>query len=107
MRRRTINFGLIIKILILVALIAIGLLIYSTCAGSPLIQRIDKTLPDAATAPFEVSTITKIYYAQQAYQNEDNSVTMLRWYERQEKKWVYQTESFTIPPVLKPRIGNR
>ena len=106
-RRASISFGLIIKILILVALISLGFVIYSTCAGTPLIQKIDKTLPDVSTAPYEVTTVTKLYIAQKAYSNEDDSVTMLRWYEKEDDKWIYRAESFTIPPVLNPRINRR
>lgn len=106
-RRLSINLGLIIKILILCAIIALGVVVYTTCAGTPFIQKIDKTIPDPAIASFEVSTVTKIYYAQQVYENDDNSVTMLRWYERLDDEWIYHNESYKIPPVLKPRINSR
>lgn len=98
---------MLIKIFGIVTLIAIGVIIYSTCSGGPLIQRIDKTIPDVAAAPYEISTQTNIYYAGQAYRNNDGSVTMMRWYERVEKKWVKQDGSVTLPPVLRPRIGTR
>ena len=99
--------SLVIKILILVALIAVGFLIYVTCAGTPLIQKIDKSLPDSAAAPFEIPTKTKVYLAQKAILNEDESVTMHGWYERDSDKWVLHEGSVTLPKVLRPYINKR
>lgn len=99
--------SLIIQILVVVALIAVGVLIYSTCAGTAIIQTIDKTMPDASVAPFEVATITKLYKARFAVLNEDKSVTMTNWYEKDGKKWVPREGSITLPPVLRPRISRR
>lgn len=107
MRNKSKMLGTIIKILLIVAVLAIGVTVYSTCSGSSCIRRIDQTLPDATTAPYEVATQTTIYYAGQAYKNDDKSVTMLRWYERIDGKWKLQDDSITLPAVLKPRISNR
>lgn len=99
--------SLIIKILALIALIGIGLLIYSTCSGTSLVHRIDKTIPDVTVAPFEISTQTNIYMARRATLNEDKSVTMLGWYEKVNNKWVLHEEAITLPKILRPRIGKR
>lgn len=98
---------LIITLLILAALIGVGVLIYTTCSGTPLIQRIDKTLPDDTVAPFQVFTETHLYYARDAIQNADGSVTMSGWYEQNNGRWVLREGSTTIPKVLHPRINRR
>ena len=94
-------------IVLLVAVIAIGIMVYSTCAGGSIIQRIDKTKPEVIAVPFEVSTATKTYLTPRAVLNDDKSVTMYGWYERDGGKWVYHDKSITLPSVLKPRIGKR
>ena len=109
-RKRGVNIkvlSLVIKILILVAIIAVGVLIYSTCAGSPLIQRIDKTKPDESTAPYTVATQTKLYMAERATLNDDSSVTMSGWYEKDGSQWIFHEKEITLPPLLRPRIGKR
>ena len=108
---RTKNFlGVIIKIMVIVAVIGVGVIIYSTCAGSPLIKSIDKTLPAVETAQFEVPTVTRTYIAQYATANEDGTVTMKNWYQKEKKKWIfyegYENE-ITLPAVVKPRIRQR
>lgn len=70
-------------------------------------QRIDKTLPDAGTAPYEVITRTHFYYAVHAVANTDKSVTMTDWYEHVKDKWVFHKGSETIPPMLYPQIKRR
>lgn len=96
-----------IMVLLLVALIAVGLLVYSTCSDAAIITTIDKTLPSVTEAPFEVATITKIFQARRAVMNEDKSVTMTGWYERDGKKWLFREGSITLKPVLRPRISRR
>lgn len=96
-----------IMVLLLVAVIAVGALVYSTCSGVGIITTIDKTLPSVTEAPFEVATITKIFQARRAVMNEDKSVTMTGWYERDGKKWVLREGSITLKPVLRPRISKR
>jgi len=107
MKSATKAIGLIIKVLVLVAIIGIGVLAYQTCSSTPLVQRIDKTLPDASAAPFEVATITHSYQANRATLNDNGSVTMIGWYEQIGGKWVYHEDLITLPPVLKPRISRR
>ncbi len=97
----------VIMVLLLVVVIAVGALVYSTCSGAAIITMIDKTLPSVTEAPFEVATITKIFQARRAVLNEDKSVTMTGWYERDGKKWVLREGSITLPPVLRPRISKR
>ncbi len=96
-----------IMVLLLVAVIAVGALVYNTCSGAGIITTIDKTLPSVTEAPFEVATITKIFQARRAVMNEDKSVTMTSWYERDGKKWVLREGSIILPPVLRPRISKR
>jgi hypothetical protein len=101
------TLGIVIKLMLVVALIAIGLVVYQTCAGSPLIQRIDKTLPDVAAAPLEVATQTHIYYAEKATLNDDGSVTMVNWYEKLNNRWKQHMGMITLPPTLRPRASRR
>lgn len=101
------KLGLIIKILILIAVIAVGILVYQMCSGNPLIQKIDKTLPDKTIAPCEVSTQTHIYCANNAILNDDGSVTMFDWWEKIGDVWVAHNGSITLPPKLHPRINRR
>lgn len=107
MRRTGRILSIIIRILVIVAIIAVGVVIYSTCAGSPLIQKIDKTLPNEIDTPFKITTMTKLYYAKKAILNDDGSVTMFNWYEQINTEWVFNKGDFTIPPVLRPEIKRR
>lgn len=99
--------SLIIKILLLVAVIATGVFVYQTCAGTPIVQKIDKTLPDKVTAPFEVQTMSKIYLSRSADLNEDGSVTMKDWYERDGVEWVLHQGAIVLPKLLRPKISER
>lgn len=99
-------FGLLIKVLIIVAIIAVGIIIYQTCAGSPIVQRIDQMVPDIEKVPFEVITRTKVYYAASAIEDK-GAVIMSGWYEKIDGKWVYHTEEITLPPILRPQIIKR
>lgn len=99
--------SLLLKILVLIALVAVGFFIYQACAGTPLIQKIDKSVPDSSKASFEVSTRTKIYYAEKATLNDDSTVTMNGWYERNGGKWVYHKGLITLTQVLHPQIFKR
>lgn len=96
--------SLAIKIMVIVAIIAIGIFIYQSCAGTPLIQRIDKNAPDAVST-YQVSTVTRIYYAKEAVKNPDGSVTLTDWYLKDRDKWEYHTGKLTIPPPLHPVIN--
>lgn len=99
--------SLLIKVLVLVAIIGVGVIIYQTCSGLPLIQKIDKTLPVVSEAPLEISTMTKNYMAQRAILNDEGSVTMYGWYDRVDGEWVFHEEKITLPKVLRPRIIKR
>jgi ABC-type arginine transport system permease subunit len=99
--------SLIIKLLLVVAIIGVLVIAYTTCSGTPLVQKIDKTLPAIDKAPYEVSTMTNIYYAGKAMVNNDKSVTMSSWYERIKNKWVVHKEPITLLPVLHPNISKR
>lgn len=102
------NFlGILIKIFIVLAIIGVIALVYSTCAGGNVFQRIDKTLPDKTVAPFEITTITKIYFAKNAIPHEDKSVTMYQWYEKDDGKWVYRDDEIRLLPILHPIMAKR
>lgn len=96
-----------IKILILIAIVAVGIIIYQSCAGTAIIQRIDRTLPDTTIAPYEVSTRTHIYQAEWARENEDGSATMTNWYTKLNGKWQLQKNTLPIPAVLRPQVRKR
>ena len=107
MNRANRILSLLIKILAIVAVVGIGVFVYQTCAGTPIIQRIDKMPPEKTVAPFEVSTQTHIYYCSRAFANNDGSVTMYGWYEQLNGKWVLHDKEITLPKVLRPNIGRR
>lgn len=96
-----------IGIMVLVILVAVVVIGYSTCAGGNVIQRIDKSEPDKSVAPYKVATKTKTYLAEYAQLNDDKSVTMSGWYQRESDKWVRHEEPITLPPVLHPVILQR
>lgn len=101
------TLGIIIRLLIIVAIIGFGFFIYQACAGTPIVQKIDKTLPDVSAAPYDVATVTRTYKAVRAVANDDGSVTMTGWYEQIDGKWVYNDRSITLLPVLRPYILKR
>ena len=101
------SLNIIIRILVIVAIIGIAVFVYQTCAGTPLVTKIDRTLPDVSVAPYDVVTVTRTYKAAKATVNEDGSVTMTGWYERINGKWVYTEGNFAIQPVLSPHIIQR
>lgn len=98
--------SIVLKLLGIVALIAVGVIIYSTCSGSPLIQKIDKTLPGPEII-YEVPTVTRTYLAEKAVQNDDGSVTMTHWYQREKNRWAEYPGTITLPAVVKPRVQRR
>jgi len=102
-----INF--ILKAMALLALIAIGIVVYFSCSGSAgcACQPIDKTLPDISAAPYKITTMTYFYYAAAATENEDGSVTMSGWYERVNGGWRFHDNEITLPPVLRPKVTRR
>lgn len=95
--------SLLIKILILIAIIGVIVIVYTTCSGAPLVQRIDKTKPDT-TYLREIATATHTYYAGQAVANDDGTVSMSSWYERMSGKWVYHEGGIKLIKDLRPRI---
>ena len=98
---------LLIRILVVIALIGVGVLVYQTCSGSSIIQKIDKSVPDSALVPYQVTTRTHLYMAKEAAQNSDGSVTISGWYERENNRWILQKSELTIPTKLKPKINGR
>lgn len=97
----------LISIMILVAIVAVGVLVFKACSGVGCVQRIDKTEPDKIEVPYEVATQSHIYLASKATLNDDKTVTMITWYERVDGKWVQRDGSITLPAVMRPRINKR
>lgn len=95
---------IILAIVVVLALIIIAI---SNCSGCNCVQRIDKTLPDNITVPYEVATRTHVYPATKATKNDDGSVTMWGWYEKIDNKWSRREGPDTLLPVLRPRISRR
>jgi len=100
-------FKKLFLVFIIIALVGAGFFVYQTCVGTPIVRKIDKTIPSIEEAPFEVSTMTRIYYAEKAILNNDKTVTMYGWYERDGKKWVYREKTITLPAMMRPRIRKR
>ena len=97
----------IIKVLVIVALIGIGILVYQACAGGHIIQRIDNTPPDITVAQYQVVTETHLYYAKEATLTLDGSATIKGWYEKVNSKWVFHKDTVLLPAVLHPGISRR
>lgn len=97
---------LITVIIVLIVILALGFLVLQ-CGGGSCIKRIDKTLPETDDAPWEITTVTHLYYAKYAVVNSENSVTMTNWYDRVNGKWVYHKGEETLPELLKPIIKMR
>ncbi len=98
--------SLSIQVLVLLAIIGVGLFVYQTCAGTSLIQTIDKTEPSVEVAPFQIVTRIKTYYAQEAMLD-DNSVAMIDWYDRVKGKWIFREGAIVLPRVLHPVVSRR
>lgn len=94
--KHRINFGCIIKLLIVLALLMGVLFIFLTCSGGSCIQRIDKTLPSITSAPWEVMTPTHLYYSQNATETK-TGVLITNWYEKSNGKWVYHKGQIELP----------
>lgn len=101
--------GCLIRLFILIVIImAIIIGWIWSCADTPFLQKIDKTEPDRDTAPYSIPTITWDYYAFEAVENEDGSVTIRgEWYIETKEGWEKQEGEFTIPAVLRPEIKLR
>lgn len=107
--KRTADFlGIIIRVLVIIGFIAIGIVVYQSCAGSPLVQRIDEMPPDIDKAKYQILTMTKHdYYADEAWYNGDGSATIRDYFKLVGKKWRYVEGERIIPKVLKPEIKRR
>ena len=95
MRRSSFNWGCLIKVIILVAVIMGILLVVLQCGGNSCIKRIDKTLPDTVTAPWEVTTPTHVYLTTDILEM-DAGVTLSGWYEQIDGKWVKREGNITL-----------
>lgn len=99
--------SILIKILVLVAIVGAGIIIYQSCAGAPLIQKIDKSMPSVTEAPLRVATQTKTYLAERAILTPGRAVTMFNWYEKDGEEWVFHKGRITLPSGWRPRISKR
>jgi hypothetical protein len=98
--------GLSLKIMAAVAILAVIAIVYQTCSGTPIIQRIDRTTPTIEKAPYQVYTATRAYYAKNATQN-GSRVIMTGYYTDITGKWVYHKETISLTDKLNPRIVKR
>lgn len=102
MRRRTINPGCLIKLAVVLTILIGILFLINTCFGGSCIRRIDKSLPAADIAPYEIITPTHVYYAEDVVSNE-GGVLITGWYEQLNGKWI----EHETPKLLEYRIyGN-
>jgi hypothetical protein len=51
-------------------------------------------IPDKLTAPFRVDTWSRVYYAEEAWEDEEGRVTMTNYWELRGEEWVYHKETF-------------
>lgn len=101
------SLSVIISILAIVAMLGIIAIAYMTCSGTPLIQRIDQVEPTEMQAPFKVWTVTRTYLAKQATLNDDGTVTMRGFYEKDGSDWKLRDREYTIPKLFKPQVSQR
>ena len=98
--------GCFIKAIIaLIIILGIALLVLQ-CGGNSCIRKIDKTLPDISKVPWEVTTPSHLYYADDVLET-DISVTMSGWYEQLDAKWVKQKGAITLDRKIYGRITVR
>lgn len=112
MRNITRNIGgfvsTLAKISLVVIVLAIGVLVYQSCSGSPIVKRIDSIPPSEARgeALIPVSTHTHVYEVRKAVANPDGSVTISGWYVKEGGMWgKIHLDTVTLPPVLQPQIN--
>jgi hypothetical protein len=101
------SIGCIIKALLVIAVIMGGFFLFLTCSGGSCIQKIDQTLPNIKTVPWQISTVTNLYYSVNATENKDKSVTMTDWYEQVKGKWRFHKGNETLSAILQPKVSRR
>jgi len=83
---------LVVVIIVLVLLF----LFLQFFGGGSFIRKIDRTLPPAGTAPYQVETPTRIIYAESAGRLSDSSVEITGWYEKIDEKWVRHDSTLVL-----------
>lgn len=90
----------VLKLLILLIIIlVIGFILLQCFGGGSCIKRIDKTLPDIDTAPWETTTPTHIYYAKKVIDNGIDYIGIVSWYEQINGVWVYRNEELPLTDI--------
>lgn len=51
-------------------------------------------IPDKLTAPYRIDTWSRVYYAEEAWEDVDGNVTMTNYWELRGEEWVFHEESF-------------
>lgn len=77
----------------------IGFVLLQCFGGGSCIKRIDKTLPDVNTAPWEIATPTHIYYAKEVIDNGTDSIDIVSWYEQVNNIWIYRNELLSLTEI--------
>ena len=90
-------------IIILILLLGIAF-VFLQCTGG--IRAIDKSLPDITTAPWEITTPTHLYYAEDA-KDTGPEVIMTNWYEQISGKWEYREGIYSLKKELYGEITVR
>lgn len=93
--KRRFNWGCLVKILIVLGIILVLFLVILQCGGGSCIRKIDKSLPDTAKAPWEVTTSTHDYLAKEVVENGEG-ITMSGWYEQVNGKWQSCSGNITL-----------
>jgi hypothetical protein len=52
--------------------------------------------PDITTAPYQINTASRVYYAKSYNVTADNTTIMKDWWEMSGNSWVLHKESFTL-----------
>ena len=96
--------GCIIKIVI-VLIILLGIaFVFLQCTGG--IDKIDKSLPDITAAPWEITTPTHLYCAEDA-KDTGPEVIMANWYEQIGGKWEYHKGTHALKKEIYGEITVR
>ena len=96
--------GCIVKIII-VLIILLGIaFVFLQCTGG--INKIDKSLPDIKKAPWEITTPTHLYCAEDA-KDTGPEVIMTNWYEQIGGKWEYHEGIYPLKKELYGEITVR
>lgn len=94
--------GCMVRVLVVLLIILVLLLVLvQFLGGGSCIRKIDRSIPTAELAPWEVTTLMKLYYAEDAAVIRDqggavSAVTMTGWYEQLNGKWIRHAAPVTL-----------